>query len=209
MARQARTPELLARLPEAERTALLAIALRRSYRRNNPIFLEGDPGDAFYLLVRGTVAVRVTTAEGHVATLAVLGPGDSFGEVALTSSEGVRSAAVFALEPVEVIVIGARAFAELRQRQPAVDRLVIEVLTRTITRLSGQVRDALFVPVEGRVTKQLSALAKVYGERLGSNGEIVIPITQADLSSMVGAARPTCNAVLQRLAVDGIVDLGR
>lgn len=74
---------LLADLDDSARRAFLARAVRRRFRRGETLFHEGDPGDTLHLLAKGRVVVRVSTPLGDVAALVVLGPGQSFGEVAL------------------------------------------------------------------------------------------------------------------------------
>ena len=74
---------ILQDLCETDRARVLAATARRSYERDEMIVHQGDSGSAFHLLARGRVAVRVSTLEGEVVTLSVLGPGDFFGEQAL------------------------------------------------------------------------------------------------------------------------------
>lgn len=71
---------LLAGLPPEEIRRVLAYARRHRFGAREVLFHEGGPGDALYLLDTGRVAIRVTTS-GDTATLAVLGPGESFGEL--------------------------------------------------------------------------------------------------------------------------------
>src|SRR5215213_1585949 len=93
---------LLSALSEEDRRAVLKVMIRRAYRRGETLFYEGEPGSLFYVIERGRVAIRVSTVLGDVATLAVLGRGDSFGEQALLSDSAVRTASAVALEALEV-----------------------------------------------------------------------------------------------------------
>src|SRR5207253_11324842 len=72
-------------LSEEERRALLSIARRRRFARNEVIFHEGDPGDTLHLLAKGHVAIRVATPWGDVATVRVLRAGAFLGELAVVS----------------------------------------------------------------------------------------------------------------------------
>src|SRR4051812_31226583 len=94
--------QLLSSLADDDRRTLLTMARRRRFRRNEVIFHEGDPGDAFHLISKGRVAVRVNTPLGETATLVILGPGEYFGEMAILSP-APRNATVVALEPVETM----------------------------------------------------------------------------------------------------------
>ena len=85
---------LLRPLEEEDRRRVLAAASRHRYRRAEAIFREGDRGDSLHLLDKGHVAVQMTTPLGDVLTLAVLGPGEMFGELAVLSSQPFRTATI-------------------------------------------------------------------------------------------------------------------
>src|SRR6266545_5402743 len=111
---------LLADVPPEDVRQLLAIARRRTFERGEVVFHEGDPGDSLHLIVKGRFAVRITTPLGERALIAINGPGGAFGELALVSSEAVRSATVAALEPAETRSVFRDDFAALRKRHPGV-----------------------------------------------------------------------------------------
>jgi CRP/FNR family transcriptional regulator, cyclic AMP receptor protein len=78
----ARSP-LLAELPQESLAQLASTARRRSYRRGEVIFHQGDPGDSLHFLTDGRVKVVLDAETGEEAVIAILGPGDCFGELAL------------------------------------------------------------------------------------------------------------------------------
>ncbi|MBA2282095.1 MAG: Crp/Fnr family transcriptional regulator [Acidimicrobiia bacterium] len=194
--------DLLAGLGEADRRAVLAVAVRRRYKRGDIIFHADDPGDSFHLLAKGRVAIRVGTPAGDVATLTVLGVGQGFGEQALLSVESRRSATAVALEPAETLRLGHADFDELRARQPTVERLLLDHVAGQVRRLSEQLVEALYLPAEKRVLRRLLELDELY-----DGGEIAL--TQDDLASMAGTTRPTANRVLQGVVADGLVAVAR
>ncbi len=198
--------DLLGGLSEDERRLVLAKMTRRAFKKGDSLFFEGDPGDSLHVLQHGRVAVRTSTPQGDVVTLTVMGPGACFGEQALLSSDSRRTATVVALEAVETRMLHRRDFDELRQRQPSVERFLVDVLAAQVRRLSNQVLDALYMPAEQRVVRQVAELAVLYGD--GSE-HTDIPIRQEDLASMAGTTRPTANRVLKQLEADGLLLLGR
>src|SRR5690349_5178218 len=96
---------LLAALSDEDAQALLAGARRRTFARGEVVFHRGDPADTFHLIRKGRFAVRIVTPLGDEATLAVLGPADFFGELALLTPGAPRSASVAALEPAETLSV--------------------------------------------------------------------------------------------------------
>jgi len=199
-------PSLIDRLDEATRREVIANARRRRFRRGEVVFHEGDPGDAIHVIDKGHVAVRVTTALGDVATLTVLGPGEAFGEGALLAADARRTASAVALEATETRALARAEFERLRAEHPAVEEFLVQALAAQVRRLSEHLLEALYVPAEQRVLRRLLWLATAYGD--GGAGTVV-PLTQDDLASMAGTARPTANRVLKAAEADGLVRVAR
>lgn len=198
-------PSLFELLPADERRELLAATRRRRFARNEVLFHEGDPGQSLFVVEQGRVAVRVTTPLGDVATLAVFGQGESFGEGALLSEDATRSATAVALEPTETRSLSRDQFEALRRRHPAVEQLLVAALARQVRRLTGRLLEALYVPADQRVTRRLAELAAMYA----GDGQAVVPLTQEDIATMAGTTRPTVNRILKKAEAQGVVRIKR
>lgn len=192
---------MLSSLAEEDRRTVLATARRRRFATGEVIVHEGDPGDAFHLIAKGRVAVRVTTPGGSVVLVNVHGRGHAFGEQALIDRTARRSATISALEPTETLSLSADAFDDLRRHHPGVDRLLVQVLSNEVRRLTNRLAEAMYESAEVRVLRRLLDLDEIYGG--------VIPLTQDSLASMAGTTRPTANGVLRQLVADGLLHLGR
>lgn len=192
---------LLAGVPEEERRELLRIARRRRFARNEVVFHRDDPGDSLHLIQKGRFAVRVMTPLGDVATIAVRGPGESFGEMALIAETPRRAATVTALEEAETSAVYGSEFEQLRRRHPHVDEVLFRFLAEEVRRLNERLLEALYLPVETRVLRRLAELADLYGS--------VVPLPQEVLAELAGATRPTVNQVLRGLQERDLVALGR
>ncbi len=178
-------------------TGLTRSLRRRSFHRGEVIFHQGDPGDTLHLIRNGRVKVVLPAETGDEVVLAVLGPGDCFGELALLDG-GPRSASVVAMESVETWVLGRQDFLLFfRSNIEAAERLIIN-LARTIRRTNEDVADLAFLDLPGRLAKKLLELAESYGQQQegGKVIEITVPLTQEELASMIGATRPSVNKVL-------------
>lgn len=197
---------LLRGVPAEDARRVLAAAKRRTFARNEVLFHEGDPADTIHLIGKGRVAARITTPQGHMATLEVIGPGDFVGELALLRTDSIRSATVIALEPTETISIRKTDFDELRRQHPSVTDVLIQILAKRVRDLSGQLVEALFVAADVRVLRRLLALGTVYGD---TQSPVVVPLTQEDLAGLAGTTRATVNRVLRAEQQRGTVQLGR
>jgi CRP/FNR family cyclic AMP-dependent transcriptional regulator len=199
---------LLHPLTDAERTAVLRAARRRELERGEVVFREGDPADSVHLVLSGHLAVSVSTADGERATLNVIGPGSHVGELALLArgAPRERSATVVALEPSVTRVLTATAFRELCARHPAVQGLLVDLMAARIRELSGRLLEVMYVGLDRRLVHSLVQLTETYPPQGGVH---VIPLTQEQLADLVGGTRPSVNQVLQRLASEGVITLGR
>src|SRR5438309_9604819 len=113
---------VLASLPPQERRELVAGLMRRSYHRDEVIVHQGDPADTLHLIAAGHVSVRKTLPGGEFVVVAILGPGNTFGEFALVGDAHRRGATVVALEPSETLTLGRHAFERLRTSYPGIER---------------------------------------------------------------------------------------
>jgi CRP-like cAMP-binding protein len=184
---------------------VLGVARRRTFARGEVVFHEGDPGDALHLIAKGRFAIRVTTRLGERATLAIRGPGEAFGELALINN-APRSATVAALEPAETFSIRQAEFDELRREHPGVNRILVSLLATSVRRMDELIVEALYAGAEKRVLRRLRDLAALYHE--GSQS-VTIPLTQDDLAGLAGTSRATVNRVLREEEQRGTLSLGR
>lgn len=196
-------PILAGLTPEA-RDALLDVARRRSFGRNEVVFHRGDPADTMHLIRTGRFAVRVTTSFGDTATLSVIGPGDAFGQLALIE-EGPRTATVMALEPASTLSVHTIDFQRLRATEPPLSEVMVRALATRVHELTDLLVEALYLPAETRVLRRLRELADTYA----ADGEIVVPLTQEELAELAGTSRATVNKVLREAEDSGTVQLRR
>lgn len=198
---------LLEGVPPEEVRRLLALARRRRFGRGEVVFHREDPADSLHLIVKGRFAIRVMTPLGDQATIAVRGPGESFGEMALVGQGARRSATVEALEEAETFCVYEGEFARLRREQPQVTEIVVGFLANEVRMLNERLLEALYVPAERRLLRRLSELARLYGADIEAG--VDIPLTQEELAGLAGTSRATVNAVLRDAQTHGLVELRR
>lgn len=198
---------LLAGAAPEEVAELLSHGRRRRFSGGEVVFHAGDPADCVHFVRAGRFAVRITTEFGDVATLNVVGPGDSFGELALLTPDAQRSATVAALEAGETLSVHAIDFRRLRKERPQTDALLSQLLAARVRQLSGQLVDALYLPAETRVRRRLLDVARAYA---GDGSDTAsVPLTQEELASLAGTSRATVNKVLREEQEQGALELRR
>lgn len=199
--------QLLDDLPDDVRRQVLARMQRRTFARGDVLFHEGDPADTLHLLAQGRVLARRTTPLGDSVAFRVIGPGRALGDVSLAAAHPRRSSTVVALEPTVTLVMTFAEFRRLMAQYPALGDRLAALLSARVRRLSEQLVEALYLPSDRRVVHRLLDLCTQYAG--GDGGPVVIPLTQADVAQLAGAARPTTNRVLRALEGDRVLRLHR
>ncbi len=198
---------LLAGLPGEDVRELLAIARRRSFGRDEVVFHRGDAANALHLITSGHFAVRILTPYGQSALLAIHGPGDAFGELALVAEGATRSATVAALEGGETFAVYQEEFVRLQARHPGVNNVLLRLLAEQIRRSNERIVAAHYLDSETRVRWSLGRLAESYAT--AGDAPTLVPLTQEQIAELAGAARATVNRVLKDEEQRGTVELLR
>jgi CRP-like cAMP-binding protein len=193
-------------VPPDDVRQVLSIARRRTFSRGEVVFHRDDPADSLHLIVKGRLAVRITTPLGDTALIAVQGPGDAFGELALVSENATRSATVSALEEAETLSVYRDDFARLQHQHPAVNRVLVALIAEQVRRANERIVEAHYVDADTRVRRRLLDLARLYG---GDDGSATVPLTQEALAEMAGTSRATVNRVLREEERSGALELRR
>ncbi|MFL5954671.1 MAG: Crp/Fnr family transcriptional regulator [Gaiellaceae bacterium] len=191
---------LLAGVSPADVRQLVAVAERRTFHRGQVVFHDDDPADALHLVAGGHFAVRTTTPAGATVLIAIVGPGDAFGELALIDA-GRRGATVQAFADGETLALHRDAFEALRRQRPAVDRALATILAERLRRLNDLLLEAHHVEADVRVRRRLLELAAVF--------DGAIPLTQDEIAQTAGTSRATVNRVLREEEAAGSLVLGR
>jgi CRP-like cAMP-binding protein len=194
---------LLEGVSDAELQHLIMVARRRRFDRHEVVFHRDDPADSLHLIVKGRFAVRIMTPVGDTVTISVLGPDDSFGEMALIGGEARRSATVLALERAETLALYKDDFDRLRAQYPAVNDVLLRFLVCELRTMNERLLEALYVPSERRVLRRLKELTA------DGAGGLEVPLTQEELAELSGTSRSTVNRVLRQEEKRGTVSLRR
>lgn len=180
-------------LGETELSWIAQRAHRRLFPAGTSIVTAEQPGEAVYIILAGTVKIHIEQTDGRDVVLAIVGAGDTLGEMSLLDSAG-RSASAVAIESSLLLWMDKAVFQQILTDFPPVALNLIRIMSSRV-RLNNELIQALAtLDVYGRVARQLLAFAEKYGE----NGIGLIPIhlTQGDIADLVGASRKRVNQVM-------------
>lgn len=189
---------LFADVGEDHLTTIAEAAFERTLRRGDILFTEGAEPDHLYIVTAGRIAIANKSIDGRESVVALMEPGDLFGEMPLFDGLG-RSAEARALEPSAVIEIPYAPVRALYESEPAELWSVVKLLAQRLRSMDETLADSVFLDVTGRTAKRLLELA-------GDNDEFILPITQEELAGMVGASRERVNKAIASFVKLGWLD---
>jgi CRP-like cAMP-binding protein len=173
------------------------------YAREESIFSQGDPCQSVMYIQRGGVKLSVLSKTGREAVVAMLGPGDFFGEGCL-AGQSVRIGSATAITPTSVLVIAKRQMVKvLHQQNGLSDRFIAHMLSRNV-RIEQDLIDQLFNSSEKRLARALLLLAR-YGKQ-DKPRQVVSTISQETLSEMVGTTRSRVNFFMNKFKRLGFIE---
>jgi CRP/FNR family cyclic AMP-dependent transcriptional regulator len=172
------------------------------YRRGEVVFSQGDPSNDVRYIQKGGVKLSVLSRIGKEAVVAMLAPGDFFGEGAL-AGQSIRIETATAVVPTSVLVIEKEAMVRLLHEEPTFsDRFISYMLGRNI-RIEADLVDQLFNSSEKRLARTLLLLAR-YGQ--ASPQRTLPKISQETLAEMIGATRSRVNFFMNKFRKLGLIE---
>ncbi len=173
------------------------------YGRNDTVFAQGDPSDHVMYIQSGGVKLSVLSKLGREAVVAMLGPGDFFGEGCL-AGQLIRMGSATAITPSSILLVAKKAMVRMLHKQHAMsDRFIAHMLARNI-RIEEDLIDQLFNSSEKRLARALLLLAR-YGKQ-EKPFHIVPKISQETLAEMIGTTRSRVNFFLNKFKKLGFID---
>ncbi|HEU5130216.1 MULTISPECIES: Crp/Fnr family transcriptional regulator [Glycomyces] len=170
--------------------------------KGQTVFTENEPGDSLYIVMSGKVKLGRRSADGRQNLIAVMGPSDMVGELALFDP-GPRTATATALTDTRMARLSKTALRPWLANRPEIAEQLLRVIARRLRRTNDSMADLIFTDVPGRVAKALLHMASRFGTRDGGVLRVTHDLTQEELAQLVGASRETVNKALADFAGRG------
>ena len=207
-----RSVPLFADLEEGELERFSHVAVPRSFPAATRVFHEGDSSDACYIVREGTFRVTREHSDGRAITLATLGPGEIFGELAMLDGDR-RSASAESITDGTLLALPANDVRNLLSRNPEIALKLVAGLVRRLRAANMRLSRQSFQTVPSRVAGILAQLSRD-GQEGGADGEgemteVTIRMNQTDLAQLAGTSRESVSRFLAELERAGVVRSGR
>jgi CRP/FNR family transcriptional regulator len=206
-----RSVPLFAGLEEGELERFSQVAVPRSFPAGTRVFHEGDSSDACYIVREGSFRVTREHSDGRAITLATLGPGEIFGELAMLDGD-TRSASAESITDGTLLALPANDVRSLLGRNPEIALKLVAGLVRRLRAANMRLSRQSFQTVPSRVAGILAQLSREGQDNKDGDGEmqeVTIRMNQTDLAQLAGTSRESVSRFLAELERAGVVRSGR
>ena len=188
-------------LADATLAQIAASGVTRAFPKSTVLILDGDVGDALYIILSGRVKVFASNEEGKEVVIDFHGPGEYVGEMSLDGAP--RSASVITMEPTTCAIVNRAQFREFLLSHPDFALHLIEKLIHRVRVATENVKSLALSDVYGRLVRLLNTLAQP------SNGGWVVPekLTQQEIAARVGASRDMIGKLIKDLSAGGYLSV--
>ena len=190
----------------AELTELARLITTQRFGKHQTIFREGEPGQSFYLILSGSVAIVHMVPDGRETILSILKERDFFGEMSIFES-ALRAASVRTLTDVEVGIIDRADFLALIDRSPRIGRLLVTALSDRLRAANKIIASATSQDIRSRLAALLINLGQNFGEPTPLGSRISLRLTNQEMANMIGTTRETVNRTLNRFWDEHVIDM--
>ena len=178
------------------------IANYRDFAKSETIFLEGDKGIGFFVVVQGQVKIFKLALDGKEHILHIIGPGEPFGEVAVFAGKSFPANAE-ALIRCRLLFFPRDGFVSLISRNPSLAMKMLAVLSMRLRQFSVQIENLSLKEVPGRLASYLMLLTN----EQDNTEEVNLPISKGQLASLLGTIPETLSRIFAKIAGQGLIEV--
>jgi CRP/FNR family transcriptional regulator, cyclic AMP receptor protein len=174
----------------------------KEYPRGTVLFREGEPGKEMYVLQAGKIAISKYVRDVE-KILAVLGPGEFFGEMAIISNKP-RNATATVTEDARCLVIDPKTFEGMIRGNAEIAVRMIKKLAERLSEADAQIENLLLSDPNSRVVHQIVQAVQTRGRPLEEGTEIDFVVRE--MPRTIGVGEPAIRSLLDRLARAGLIE---
>lgn len=183
-----------------------SISIIRTYAKGRIIFMEGEPGEAFFYIKSGLVKIYKVSSEGREHILHILNEGHVFAEVTLFANTTYPATAEV-LEDAQIGIIKNSDLEKLIAENPMLSLELIKYLNNRLVEAQNKVRNLALYDTFGRTAQALVKLAEEHGKKTNQGIELDLGISRQELADIVGTTRETVIRVLAAFKKEKSIEL--
>ncbi len=200
-----RTVPLFAGLSPKHLESILAVSQTQVFSKDTRLFEQGDRGESLFLVLSGRVKAVLLAEDGRELILAIFGPGEIFGEMALFDPDERRTATVVTVETTTLLTLSGKEFMAMLGDHPAIAQSLLRTLTQRLKESSSRIANLIFLDTYSRVGTYLVKMGEQQGRRLADGSLVLTRPPQQDIADYIGSSRETVSRALKELEHQGLI----
>lgn len=173
-----------------------------------PIYFASEPSRTIYFLKTGRVKISKYLSDGSEKIIAIINPGEIFGEMAYFDEEERTDYAV-TLEPSLICAINKNEFAEFVQKNPVLNLRLTKLFGLKLKNFSERIEDLIFKDANQRIISFLIRYAEKNGKIIGEQIFVKPFLKHQNIGQLTACSRQTVNYLLTDLREKKIIDFDR
>ncbi len=177
-------------------------------KTNEPVYFESDPSQTIYFLKKGRVKITKYLPDGSEKIIAIINPGEIFGEMAFLD-EGERHDYAVTVDPARICAINKNDLAAFIEKNPALNLKMTKVIGLKLKKFSERIEDLIFKDADQRVTSFVLRYAEKNGKTVGDQIFVKPFLKHQTIGELTACSRQTVNTILTSLRKQGLIDFDR
>jgi len=177
-------------------------------KKSQPIYFAEDPSNSIFFLKKGRVKLTRISKEGKELIVALINPGDVFGEMAILD-DGERTDFATTMEESLICAISKNDFKQFIEKNPKLNLEITKLIGFRMRKYSERIEDLVFKDAEQRVISFIYNLALEQGKKIGEQIFLKPFLTHQNIAELTACSRQTVNTILTDLRVQGLIDFDR
>ena len=186
-----------------------SLTTMKSVESRSPIYFPDEPSRAIFFLKQGHVKISRMNPEGKEVILDVIGPGELFGELALSEEESPRSEIAETLDEAVICAIKRDDFESLLRMNPDLNLQITKRVGLRLRKIEERVSDLVFKDVKKRIATFLVRYAEEFGKVKHNIVSIRTNLTHQEIAFLTGSSRQTVTSTLDEFRKQGLLDFSR
>jgi len=195
-------------LPMAKMQELSSITTMTETSKNEPIYFAQEASDSIFFLKKGRVKLTRNSPDGKEMIIALVNPGEVFGELSILDISD-RSDFATALEESLICAISKDDFKKFLENNPELNLKVSKLIGFKLRRFSERIEELVFKDAQQRVVSFIANHAKDYGKKIGDEYFVKPFLTHQDIAKLTACSRQTVNSILTELREKKIINFDR
>lgn len=199
---------LLAVLSREEMMEMERMTAMRNCHKNQVIFFEDEPSDKIYFLKEGEIKLSRYNADGREIIISLIGPGEIFGELAISGQQH-RDETAEATRPSVICSIHSGEMEMMMQKNSRLNLSITKLLGLRLQKIKNSLASLVFKSSEQRIYSFIRDAAAAHGRPTAEGIEVPLRLTHDDIAKLTATARPTVSTVFSELEKKGIISYTR